>query len=44
VVILVVLLVLTIATHLPLLVAGVLIWYFVAGRHRRHSRARHWSR
>jgi hypothetical protein len=40
-VLLVVLLVLAIATHLPLLVAGVLIWYLVVGRHRRHPRARH---
>ena len=43
VVVLAVLLVLTVATHLPLIVAGVLVWFFVVGRHRRGSRAGRWS-
>jgi hypothetical protein len=43
-VVLAVLLVLTVATHLPLILAGVLVWFFVVGRHRRGSRPGHWSR
>ena len=38
--VLAVLLVLTVATHLPLILAGVLVLLFVSARRRRH----HWSR
>lgn len=42
--ILAVLLVLTVLTHLPLILAGALVVFFVLGRRRRPARARHWSR
>ncbi|HYF72129.1 MAG TPA: DUF1707 domain-containing protein [Nocardioides sp.] len=44
VVVLMLLLVLTVLTHLPVILAGALVVFFVLGRHRRPSRARHWSR
>ncbi len=44
VVVLTVLLVLTVLTHLPLILAGVLVMFFVLGRRRRSLRAGHWSR
>ena len=43
-VVLAVLAALTVVTHLPLILAGFLVWFFVVGRHRRGSRAPHWSR
>jgi hypothetical protein len=36
--------VLTVATHLPLILAGLLVWFFVCARHRRGPWATHWSR
>jgi hypothetical protein len=36
-VILAVLIVLSVATHLPLILAGLLVWFFVMGRHRRRA-------
>ncbi len=44
IVVLAVLLVLTVLTHLPLIVAGVLVAFFVLSRRRGPARARHWSR
>lgn len=44
VVVLAVLLVLTVVTHLPLILAGVLVAFFVMSRHRRAARAGQWSR
>lgn len=44
VVALAVLLVLTVLTHLPLIVAGVLVWIFVLSRRYGLARARDWSR
>jgi hypothetical protein len=38
IVVLAVLLVLTVVTHLPLLLAGLLLWFFVVSRHRVHRR------
>ena len=43
-VVLTVLLVLTVVTHLPLILAGALVVFFVLGRRRGGVRARHWSR
>jgi hypothetical protein len=43
-VILTVLLVLTVVTHLPLILAGALVLCFVMSRRRGSWRARHWSR
>ena len=43
-VVLAVLLVLTVVTHLPLVLAGLLVAFFVCGRHRGHARRGHWSR
>jgi hypothetical protein len=39
-----VLVALTVVTHLPLILAGFLVWFFVVGRRRRGSRAGQWSR
>ncbi len=44
VVVLAVLLVLTVLTHLPLILAGALVALFVLGRRRGPARARQWSR
>jgi hypothetical protein len=44
IVVLAVLVALTVVTHLPLILAGFLVWFFVVGRHRRGSRAGQWSR
>lgn len=44
VVVLAVLLVLTVVTHLPLILAGALVTLFVMSRHRRAARAGQWSR
>lgn len=44
VVVLAVLVVLTVLTHLPLILAGILVVLFVKSHHRRAVRARHWSR
>jgi hypothetical protein len=44
IVVLAVLVALTVVTHLPLILAGLLVWFFVVGRHRRGSRAGQWSR
>lgn len=44
VVVLAVLLALTVLTHLPLILAGALVAFFVLGRRRGLVRARHWSR
>lgn len=44
VVVLTVLLVLTVLTHLPLILAGLVVLFFVTSRHRRPARARYWSR
>ncbi|ABL84106.1 MULTISPECIES: DUF1707 domain-containing protein [unclassified Nocardioides] len=44
IVVLAVLLVLTVLTHLPLILAGLLVAWFVMSRHRRFARARQWSR
>ena len=44
VVVLAVLVVLTVVTHLPLILVGLVVACFVFGRHRRGSRAQHWSR
>jgi Flp pilus assembly protein TadB len=41
-VVLAVLVVLTIATHLPLVLLGVLVWFFVISRHRRRDVSRRW--
>lgn len=35
-VVLAILLVFTVVTHLPLIVLGLLVWWFVASRHHRH--------
>ena len=42
VVVLAVLLVFTVLTHLPIILIGLLVWFFVISRHRRHSDARRW--
>jgi DUF1707 SHOCT-like domain len=42
--VLAVLLALTIITHLPLILAGVLVLLFVSARRRRFGRSRQWSR
>jgi hypothetical protein len=42
--VLAVVIVLAVATHLPLVLAGLLAWCFVASRHRRAPATRHWSR
>ncbi|MEP9363084.1 DUF1707 domain-containing protein [Nocardioides sp. CN2-186] len=44
VVVLVVLLVLTVVTHLPVILVGLAVVWFVLSRHRGRSRAPHWSR
>jgi hypothetical protein len=44
VVALAVLLVLTVLTHLPLILVGAVLALVVLGRHGRPARARHWSR
>jgi Domain of unknown function (DUF1707) len=43
-VVLVILVALTIATHLPLILAGVVVWFLVVGRPRRRSWGHDWSR
>jgi hypothetical protein len=43
VVVLAILVLLTVATHLPLILIGLLVWFFVVGRHRRRGWHRHWS-
>lgn len=37
-----VLLVLTVVTHLPLLLIGLLVWFFVIARTRNRTRSRRW--
>jgi hypothetical protein len=41
-VILAVLLVITVITHLPLILIGLLVWFFLVARHRNRHHARHW--
>ncbi|MGZ4449217.1 MAG: DUF1707 SHOCT-like domain-containing protein [Nocardioides sp.] len=41
-VVLAVLLVVTVVTHLPVIVLGLLVWWFVATRHHRWTRQRRW--
>ena len=43
VVVLAVLVLLTVATHLPLILAGLLVWLFIVVRHRRHGWNHGWS-
>ncbi|MBB6628022.1 DUF1707 domain-containing protein [Nocardioides sp. KIGAM211] len=40
--VLAVLVVLTVVTHLPLVLLGLLGWFFLVGRHRRRSAVRRW--
>ena len=44
VLVLALLLVLTVVTHVPLILLGVLVAFFVFGRHRRPAGPPHWSR
>jgi hypothetical protein len=44
VLVLVVLLVLTVITHVPVILAGGLVALFVLSRRTRHTGGRHWSR
>jgi Zn-dependent membrane protease YugP len=37
-----VLLVITVLTHLPIILIGLLVWFFVISRVRRHSAVRRW--
>ena len=32
----------TVLTHLPIILIGLLVWFFVISRHRRHHTARRW--
>jgi len=41
-VLLAVLLVVTVLTHLPIILIGLLVWFFVVPRIRRHAGARRW--
>ncbi|GAB3792301.1 DUF1707 SHOCT-like domain-containing protein [Nocardioides ungokensis] len=41
-VVLAVLLVITVLTHLPIILIGLLVWFFVISRVRRHSAVRRW--
>jgi len=44
IVVLVVLAMLTVVTHLPVILLGAMVWFFVVGRHRRRPTPGHWSR
>ena len=41
-VVLALLVVFTVLTHLPIILIGLLVWFFVISRHRRHHTVRRW--